>query len=117
MIGSFTFAILTATLAATPCDSLKSISLPNVTITTSVLVPEGPPQAAGARGGAAPGGARGPAAAGPAAAPAAARGDGGGGGRGGGQPQSIPAHCRVVAVLKPSSGLLHQYGTLAAARG
>src|SRR5262245_33167539 len=122
MIGTLTFAVMAATtLAATPCEGLKAISLPNTTITTSEFVPEGPagggargggaPGAPGARGGGAPAGARGQAPAGqpPAGAPAAAAaGNRGGGARGGGggQAQILPAHCRVVAVLKPSSDSL-----------
>src|SRR5687767_2288712 len=111
MIGALTLAVMAATLAVTPCEGLKAISLPNTTITSSELVPEGPQQpAAGARG-AAGGGNRGDGARGgePGAAQtgqqAAARGDAGGarGGRGGGPPAILPAHCRVVAVLKPSA--------------
>ncbi len=42
MIGSLTFAaVMAATMAATPCEGLKTISLPNTTITTAVFVPEG----------------------------------------------------------------------------
>src|SRR5512134_115546 len=99
MIGTLTIAVMAATMAATPCEALKAISLPNTTITTSEFVPEGPQQAPGgaARGGGAPAG-----------APQAAAGNrGGGGGRGGGgQAQVLPAHCRVVAVLRPSSDSL-----------
>jgi feruloyl esterase len=111
MIGTLSFALVMATMAPTPCEQLKSINLPNTTITTAELVPEGPQvvPGGGGRGGSAPagaprgdGGARGQA---PAGAPPAAAGNrgGGGGGRGGAQPQILPAHCRVVAVLKPSS--------------
>ncbi len=106
MIGTLTFAVLAATMAATPCEGLKAISLPNTTITTAEFVPEGPQQPAGggARGRGGPGGGA-PAAGGraqaPAGAPAAAANRGGG--RGGGQPVVLPAHCRVVAVLKPTS--------------
>jgi feruloyl esterase len=112
MIETLTFAVLAAALAPTPCEGLKAISLPNTTITTSEFRPEGPQQPAGggARGGGAAAGARGqgpgggpPQAGGP---PAAAAGNRGGGGRGGGQPQILPAHCRIVAVLKPSSDSL-----------
>ena len=52
MVSSLAFMLAT-TLAATPCESLKSVPLPDTTITAAELVPEGPaPQ----RGG---GGARG----------------------------------------------------------
>lgn len=88
MIGPLTL-VMAAAVAATPCEALKSISLPNTTITLSEFVPEGPAQPAG--------GARGARGAAPAAAANA-------GGRGGGAPaQILPARCRVVAVLKPSS--------------
>ena len=115
MIATLTLAVMAgATLAATPCEGLKTISLPNTTITTSEFIPEGPQQlpARGGGGAAAPrgdGAGRGQAPGAPqggAPAAAGARGDGGarggGGGRGGGQPQILPAHCRVVAVLKPT---------------
>jgi feruloyl esterase len=98
MIGTLTFAVMTAaTMAATPCDGLKSISLPNTTITSSEFVPEGPQQPAGGARGQAPAGQP------PSGAPPTAAGNrGGGGARGGGPPQILPAHCRVIAVLKPS---------------
>src|SRR6187549_109661 len=105
MIGSLTLAVMAATLAATPCEGLKNISLPNTTITTAVLVPEGvytPP--------APPRGANAPAA----NAGRGAEGRGGGtaqnqSGRGAAtppQPIIAPAHCKVVAVLKPTSDSL-----------
>src|SRR5262249_17444831 len=111
MIGTLTFAVMAATMAATPCEGLKSISLPNTTITTPEFVQEGvytPPAAP--RGG-------GPAAAAPAPERGAAGGDaaaaapGNRGGRGGGAPAGAgggrgaaaappapviaPAHCRI----------------------
>src|SRR5262245_11879819 len=100
MIGSIAFALLGASVfAATPCENLTSLKLADTTITTAVVVPEGPPPARGASGaGAARGGA------------GAARG---GDARGGGAPQgrgappaNIPAHCRVQIVLKPTSDSL-----------
>ena len=103
MIGTLTFAVMAAALAATPCEGLKAVPLPNITITSAELVPEGPYQPAGGARGAAPGGApRGDAGRG---AQAPARGDAGAprGGRGGAPAAPLPAHCRVVAVLKPSS--------------
>lgn len=83
---------------AAPCESLRTLDLPNTTITAATLVPAGPftqPAAGGP-----PGGPVAPAA-------AAAAGQGGRGGRGGGAaaapaPQ-LPAHCRVAAVLTPSA--------------
>ena len=72
-------------LAAAPCESLKSLALPGTLITAAELVPAGPyavPSPAG--GAAAPAGGRG----GPAPAP---------------PPITLPARCRVAAVLKPSS--------------
>src|SRR5689334_20379551 len=72
--------------AATTCPNLKSLTLPNVTITAAELVPAGPFVQPGRAGGAPP-----------AAAPA---------GRGGAPavpPLMLPAHCRVAATLTPSS--------------
>jgi Tannase and feruloyl esterase len=103
MIGTLTLAVFAATFAATPCEGLKNISLPNTTITTAVFVPEGvytppaPPRGANT-----------------ANANRGAEGRGGGaaqnqGGRGAAtppQPIIAPAHCKVVAVLKPSSDSL-----------
>ena len=60
-----------------PCESLKSLSLPDTTITTAEMVPAGPlelPAQGRGRGG-------------PAAAPA----------------PMLPAHCRLAAVLTPSA--------------
>ena len=99
MIGTLTFAVL-ATMATTPCEGLKGISLPNTTITSAVLIPEGvytppaPPRgtgttpAANAQGSGRGGGTEGRGARGAAATPA--------------EPIIAPAHCKVVAVLKPS---------------
>ena len=104
MLGTLTVAVMAATMAATPCEGLKAVSLPNTTITTAEFVQEGPQQpAAGGRGAGAPAGA--PAAGVPAAATAAGNNRGGGGGRGP-APVILPAHCRVVAVLKPTSDSL-----------
>ena len=96
------FLLVGAVSAAIPCEGMKSISLPDVTVTSAGLVPAGPftpPAPVGPPGG--PVAARGqgaPAQAGPAGA--------GRGGRGGQVPAALPlmlpAHCRVVATLKPS---------------
>jgi hypothetical protein len=60
--------LLLATMAEQgPCEALKSLSIPNTTITASENVPAGPQRNA--------------------------RGD---------QSASLPAHCRVTAVLQPS---------------
>jgi feruloyl esterase len=73
--------------AQTPCDRLKSLSLPDTTLTAVEAVAAGPytPPAGAGRG-----------AGGPAPTPAA-------GGRGGAQPLMLPAHCRVAATLRPSA--------------
>src|SRR5262249_23511048 len=73
---------------ATPCDSLASLKLTDATITSAASVPEGPPPArragpGGARGGAPP----------PPARPLP-------------PPANIPAHCRVLLTLKPTSDSL-----------
>src|SRR5438132_4982547 len=110
MIGAL---LIAGAVVATPCESLKSLNLPDTTITASELIPAGPytpPAPAGPPGGPVAG--RGPAPA--AGAPeggrggrgAAAQADGGRGGRGGAAPVPplmLPARCRVAATLKPSS--------------
>src|SRR4051812_4882522 len=115
MIASIAFVLLGASVATTPCENLTTLKLTDATITSATVVPEGPPQpaaprgAAGARG--AGGGARGagggqrgaggavPAVPGNNAAPPAARGPAA-------PPANIPAHCKVVMVLKPTSDSL-----------
>jgi feruloyl esterase len=83
---------MAATLAATPCDGLKNISLPHTTITTAAFVPEGVFQPVTApRSSTSP------------ATPAPERGARGGAPA---EPIIAPAHCRVVAVLRPSSDSL-----------
>jgi len=88
-----------ALAAAMPCESLKTLSLPNTTITAAELVPAGPYAPPPAPAPAGPLAGRGPAPGGPA--------PGGGRGRGGQPPATpavaLPAHCRVHAVLRPSS--------------
>src|SRR5438876_4738889 len=105
MIANVAVLLVGAALAApTPCGNLKSITLPNTTITMAEMVPAGvftpPPN---------------PAPAAPPAAPApeagaAGRGRGGrGGGAAGAQqppaatPLVVPSFCRVAATLKPTS--------------
>jgi len=106
--------ILLAGLAATaPCESLKSLTLPNTTIESVQLVPAGPysapaPVGGGGRGPGGPPAAgapnAGPPAAGRGGAPGGAGGGGGRGGGGGGAVATIvPEHCRITAVLSPSS--------------
>src|SRR5688572_20692496 len=83
MIGLLAVALM----AATPCEGLKAISLPNTTITTAEFVQEGvhtPPPP--------PPGSPPPPAPRPGATPPA--------------PIIAPAHCKVVAVLKPSADSL-----------
>jgi feruloyl esterase len=91
---------LSATLASSPasCEALKTLSLPNTTILSAEMVAVGPytapnpfgaPAAAAGRRGAPPEN----------AAPA-----GRGGGRGAAAaPLMLPAHCRINAILRPSS--------------
>ena len=95
MIGTLTLAVMAATLASTPCEGLKNVSLPNTTITTSVFVPEGVFTPATAPRGTG-------------AAPAQTPARGGRGERATTPPEPIvaPAHCRVVAVLRPSADSL-----------
>ena len=90
---------------AAPCENLKSLSLPNTTITSATLVAAGPftpPAPQGPPGGpvVAQGGGR-------AGNPAVAQDGRGGGGRQGGPPAAppliLPEHCRVALVMRPSS--------------
>jgi feruloyl esterase len=94
MISSFALVLLGA-LAATPCESLKSVELKQATITAAEFVPEGPAPARGGGGGAR--GVRGGAARGAAPAAPAAPAQ---------PPAMIPAHCRVQIVLKPTTDSL-----------
>src|SRR5882672_3219156 len=86
--------LLLAAAAATPCESLTTLKLSDATVTSAVVVPEGPPPARGAG----PGGARGVQGGAPPVAQQPARG--------GAPPANIPAHCRVQVTLKPTSDSL-----------
>src|SRR5438093_8565644 len=103
MIGSIVFVLLgAAAAAATPCENLASLKLADTTITSAVVVPEGPPPGrGGGGGGGARGGARGGGA--PQAQGAVPQVGQQSGTRGGTPPANIPAHCRVQMVLKPTS--------------
>jgi feruloyl esterase len=97
MISLATLSLFAMLQQAAPCESLRTLNLPNTTITSAQLMPAGPMQTAAPAG--PPGGPVAPAAAG-------GRGGGRGGGRAGGAAApaiQLPAHCRVAAVLKPSS--------------
>jgi tannase/feruloyl esterase len=85
MTGS-AFLLFAGALAATPCESLATLKLADATITSAVVVPEGPAPARGSGGGDARG----------AQSPA----------RGGTPPANIPAHCRVQLTLTPTSDSL-----------
>src|SRR5947208_12184053 len=99
--------LLLAAVAATPCESLATLKLADTTITSAVVVPEGPPPARGAGGGR---GARGGEARGGGAPQAQGAvpqvGQPTTGARGGALPANIPAHCQVRMVLKPTSDSL-----------
>jgi feruloyl esterase len=81
--------MLAGALAVASCESLKSQSAPDITITAAEIVAAGSSQAAPA-----PGGARGRA-----QGPATTDAGRGGRGRGG---ATLPEYCRVAAVLAPS---------------
>jgi feruloyl esterase len=92
-----------ATPAPAPCENLTTLKFDNATITSAVIIPEGPPPAREAAAGR--GGARGGRGGAPGATPGA--GQPAAGPRGGGAPPAnIPAHCRVQMVLKPTSDSL-----------
>ena len=98
MLGSLGFVLLAAAAGATPCESLRTVSLSQATIVTADIVEAGPfVQPAAAGRGAAPAGA-------PRGRPAGAAQVGARcGAPGAPAAQSIPRHCRVTMVLKPSS--------------
>jgi feruloyl esterase len=73
LIGTFGSLVLASSALAATCESLRSVSIPNVTITAAELVTPAPP--ATGRGGAPQGPAQPP----------------------------LPEYCRVVLVLKPTS--------------
>jgi feruloyl esterase len=78
------------TFAQTPCENLKSLSIPGVEFTAVETVAAGayqPPARAGLGAG----------------GPAALNNPGPGGARAAAPPQMLPAHCRVAATLRPSS--------------
>src|SRR5712692_2468422 len=77
---NFAFVLVGSVLAAAPCESLKSLALPGTVITAAELVPAGPYAVPSPAGGAGRGG--------PVPAP---------------PPHTLPARCRVAAMLKPSS--------------
>jgi len=91
MLASSSLALLAAA-SATPCESLRSVSLSQTTIVKAEVVQAGvfvpPPQPTPP-------------------APAGARQGGPAGARQGGAPppppEPIPRHCRMTIVLKPSS--------------
>src|SRR3954467_6807660 len=95
--------VATLAVAQTPCDSLK-LSFPDVSITSITFVPAGPfvAPASAIPTIPAPAASAAPAPAGQ--GPAAAKGKG----KGGAPPAaaSVPAYCRVMMVLKPSSDSL-----------
>ena len=83
MIASLALMLVSAAAATATCESLSTLKLDKATITSAQMVAEGPAPARG-RGQGAP--------AAQAATPP--------------RPATIPAHCRVQVVLKPSSDSL-----------
>jgi len=79
LVPAFAAFMAAAAFAQTPCENLKSLSIPGVEFTSVEVVAAGPYQPP-ARAGLGAGG------------PASLR-----------QPQMLPAHCRVAATLRPSS--------------
>ena len=103
MIGSIALMFLGAIAAANPCENLTNLSLDNATITSAVVVQEGPAPGRGPFAGAGPiGAARGGGFRG--AVPPA--GQQARGARGGAAPANMPTHCRVRLVLTPTSDSL-----------
>src|SRR5580658_5517065 len=84
---------VSAAFAQTPCENLKSLTLPNVTFTAVESIAAGPFRAPQTPG-------RGTA---PAAAAVPAGRGGAPGGRGAAPPLMLPAYCRAAMVLTPSA--------------
>jgi feruloyl esterase len=95
MLGSFGLAIAASAIFTTPCDALAARSTAQMTIATAALVPAGPfvPPGSDGRGAPFP-----PLVAGRGGPPA---GRGGQAGRGVAEP-TLPAHCKVTMVLRPT---------------
>jgi feruloyl esterase len=96
MIGTLALTLLAAQAGAPPCENLESLKLPNTTITSVEFLPAGPftpPAPQGPPGG--------PVVAAP--PPAGGRGGGRAGGPPAQPPVTLPARCRVAAVLAPSA--------------
>ena len=95
MLNVVALLLVGAAAGSAPCENLKSLTLPNATITSTQFVPAGPfvpPAPQGPPGGP--------------VAPAQAGGRGRGGPGPGGPavaPIALPEHCRVAVVLTPSS--------------
>jgi feruloyl esterase len=109
MIGSIALLLLGGTVAATPCEGLSSLKLSDATVTSAIVVPEGPPPARGGGGGGRGGGRGGQGRGGDGVAPQAGANIPApprGGGAPATPPAPIPAHCRVLLDLKPSSDSL-----------
>src|SRR5688500_13728668 len=94
-VGTLAFATLATPASAATCESLRTLSIPTVTVTTAELVTPPAPVGRGGRSGAGA----------PAAAPAAnaAPAPRGGGAPAGANQPALPEYCRVVLVLKPTS--------------
>jgi feruloyl esterase len=94
-------ALSATLLGGNSCESLKTISLPNTTITAAEMVAAGPYTAPAFGGGPPPAGGPGGRPGGP--APPAAGAPAGRGRGPAAPPLMLPAHCRVNAILKPSA--------------
>jgi feruloyl esterase len=91
MLGTLALTLMAAQAGtAGPCEALKSLKLPNTTVSAVEFLPAGPLAQ--------------PAPGGPPGRPVAPAGGPAAGGRGGGPPATIlPARCRVAAVIAPTS--------------
>ena len=90
-IGPFLFAISPAAAASSNCESLRSVSIPNVTISAAdVVTPPPPPTGRGARGAPTAGPGSGTGRAAPIGPPPPG-------------PPPLPEYCRVRLLLTPTS--------------
>src|SRR5207247_2299387 len=97
MLGSLSLLLLAGAVATTRCGALGSLSTSHAAIATAEMIPAGPFVQPGDGRGAPPA----PPAPTARGVPPAGRGLAPGGR--GQAPPSLPAHCRVTAVLKPTS--------------
>src|SRR6185295_14487805 len=94
MLGSLSLVLVAGAMATTPCEGLRSLATPQATIATAETIAAGPFVQPGDGRGAPPA---------PTARGVAPAGRGGAPTGRGQAPPSLPAHCKVTMVLKPTA--------------